>query len=58
MQTHTHTHDLLAHPPSAAGASSLHPPERWLWSHGEQQLATAPLLDRLANNIEDVPTMN
>lgn len=32
--------------PSAAGASSLHPPEGRMWRHGEEHRAAVPLLDR------------
>lgn len=41
-----HTNSRLT---SAARASSLHPPERRMWCHWEQHLATVPLLDRWAN---------
>lgn len=45
--THTHADNLLAQTSSAAGAPSLHPPERRMRCHREEHLATVPLLDRL-----------
>lgn len=43
---HTHTQ---TNRPSTAGAATLHPPERRLRRHGEENFATVPLLAKAVN---------